>query len=341
MITEYFSLRYIYVSDTVDNKVCYGCFIYCYRMQLGFDVSAYTDYIDSNVLNSVKGHYPNAMLNKMDIFYDCEWQKWLIQLQKICVPFYFLPSCNNINVSFQLAQKYENVTYPRFRISFYPQILPYKEYPSYPFNKIAFRYNINLSDEYSGFVRDLSEFISSSVFAFNEVCPMMHFNNQYGIKQFDDFYHIYAYKIAINWSELMHVTIDVYNEEHLKNFVTSLKSMIDKDVLCDTPYMSFCYRQTMNGVENDIIENTALCQRLHLTDKERYALIAHEIGHFVEKKNSRGNGENEEEIACDGYAVELGLGDSLKTALQKIVDAKICTEEKNKRILERIDKLCG
>lgn len=63
MITEYFSLRYIYVSDIVENKISNGCFIYCYKMQVGKDVSAYTKHIDNNILNSVKTHYPDAVMN--------------------------------------------------------------------------------------------------------------------------------------------------------------------------------------------------------------------------------------------------------------------------------------
>ena len=339
MMTEYFSLRYIYVLDVVDNKISNGCFIYCYKMQVGIDVSAYTDYLDTNILNSVRIHYPKAEMNSQNIFYDSDWQKWLIRLQKLCVPFYFLPSCGNIKVSFKLAQQYGNIKYPGFCISYYPQIFIEKENLVFPFNKINFRYNIVFTDEYSKFVRGLSDFISHHVFTFNDACPIMKFCNQYGIKTFDDFYHFFAYRIAINWTELMHETIDVYNEMHLKDFMTNPNSLINKDVLNDSPYTSFCFRPTTTGYENDIIENTALCQKLQLTDEERFALIAHELGHFVEVKNHRGNDSNKEEIACDEYAVELGLGSALKSALQKIVDAKICTIVNNEKIIERIIRL--
>lgn len=262
-----------------------------------------------------------------------------MKLRKICVPFYFLPSCGNIKVSFLLAQEYGNITYPGFCISYFPQFMPCKEAPSFPFNKVDFRYDIEFTDEYSTFVRGLSDFISHHVFTFNDACPMMKFNNQYGIKAFDGFYHYFAYKIAINWTELMHETIDVYNETHLKDFMTNPNSLINKDVLNDSPYTSFCLRQTTTGYENDIIENTALCQKLQLTDEERFALIAHELGHFVEVKNHRGNDSSKEEIACDEYAVELGLRSALKSALRKIVDANICSEDKNDKIKERIDIL--
>lgn len=339
MITEYFSLRYIYVSDIVENKISNGCFIYCYKMQVGKDVSAYTKYLDNNILNSVKTHYPDAVMNSQDIIYDSDWQRWVMKLRKICVPFYFLPSCGNIKVSFLLAQEYGNITYPGFCISYFPQFMPCKEAPSFPFNKVDFRYDIEFTDEYSTFVRGLSDFISHHVFTFNDACPMMKFNNQYGIKAFDGFYHYFAYKIAINWTELMHETIDVYNETHLKDFMTNPNSLINKDVLNDSPYTSFCLRQTTTGYENDIIENTALCQKLQLTDEERFALIAHELGHFVEVKNHRGNDSSKEEIACDEYAVELGLRSALKSALRKIVDANICSEDKNDKIKERIDIL--
>ncbi len=146
---------------------------------------------------------------------------------------------------------------------------------------------------------------------------MMQFNNQYGIKIFDDFYSSFADEIEINWKELMHETID----------------------LRDTLYMSICFRPTTDGDENDIIENTDLCKDLQLTDEERFALVAHEIGHFVEMKNQRGKGDNEEEIACDEYAVVLGLEEPLKSALRKIVDAKLCSEVSNEKIKERISSL--
>ena len=339
MITEYFSLRYIYVSDVVDNKISNGCFIYCYKMQVGIDVSAYTDYLDTNILNSVRIHYPKAEMNSQNIFYDSDWQEWLIKLQNLCVPFYFLPSCGNVEVSFLLSQEYGNITYPGFLISYFSQIMPYKEDPSFPFNKVNFRYDIKFTNEYTTFVRDLAKFIANSVFTFNDACPMMKFNNQYGIKSFDDFYHYFAYKIAINWTELMHETIDVYNEMHLKDFMTNPKSLMNRDVINDSPYMSFCFRKTVNGYENDIIENTDLCQKLQLTDKEKFALIAHELGHFIERKSHRGDGSNKEEIACDEYVVELGLGNALISALRKIVDANICSEDKNDKIKERIEIL--
>lgn len=60
-----------------------------------------------------------------------------------------------------------------------------------------------------------------------------------------------------------------------------------------------------------------MCQKANLTLQEQFALIAHEIGHFVSAYRNTGLRGQEEECYADNRATELGLGKDLASALQK------------------------
>lgn len=339
MMTEYFSLRYIYVSDTVDNKVSRGVFLYCYKMEMFKNNKQYMDFLDTYIERSIQKQYPKAQIQHQEIINDHYWLKWLTTLHKQSIPFYNIPACEFSYKSMGEIDAQRDTLYPCTIISFYPEISVIPEDPSFPFNKIDFRYPIELTDEFSLFATDLSIFIRNNLFTFEEACPKMRFNNLQHLAIFNLFYKSFSNRISYKWPELMHIIIDVYNENNLKWFMTDSKALLSKSDINDTPYMSICFLRIENGFSNDIIENSELCKGLKLTIGERFALIAHEIGHFVDTKNWQERENNDEEIACDCYAVELGLGSALKSALQKIVDAKICTVVNNEKIIERINRL--
>jgi hypothetical protein len=87
---------------------------------------------------------------------------------------------------------------------------------------------------------------------------------------------------------------------------------------------------------NVIFYNEEECDRIKLTEEERYALLAHELGHYYDS-TSRELGQQLREINADDFAVKLGLGCYLASALQKIQEA--VDEETRMLIQERIDRL--
>ena len=56
----------------------------------------------------------------------------------------------------------------------------------------------------------------------------------------------------------------------------------------------------------------------NLTEDEKHALIAHEIGHIYLKLSNANLGELNEELAADKFAFSIGLQSDLKSALIKI-----------------------
>ena len=83
--------------------------------------------------------------------------------------------------------------------------------------------------------------------------------------------------------------------------------------------------------------NEQICQKLDLTQKEQYAMIAHEIGHILDSSPREENNQLGREFNADLFAVKLGLSKELKTGLEKIVASGNYIAEDdclNKRIKE-------
>lgn len=69
-----------------------------------------------------------------------------------------------------------------------------------------------------------------------------------------------------------------------------------------------------------IFYNEAKADELGLTEEERFACIAHEIGHY--RDNTPLNGSSQErEYNADDFATQLGLRLPLISALEKMADA--------------------
>lgn len=61
------------------------------------------------------------------------------------------------------------------------------------------------------------------------------------------------------------------------------------------------------------------CSRFNFSQGEEFALIAHELGHaYIQENPKQFSDILEEECTADDYAVSLGLGNELKSALIKI-----------------------
>lgn len=149
----------------------------------------------------------------------------------------------------------------------------------------------------------------------------MNFTNNYNIQVFDDFMQIYLQNIDILWTELKDIVIDVYDKDsaQLKDYIINHDLLGDMSENIDSPFQCYPKVQYHNQTFNDIIMRGDLCNTAHLTQQEQFALIAHEIGHFVSKYKKTGLNGQADEFYADDRTVELGLRCELASALQKCI----------------------
>jgi len=60
--------------------------------------------------------------------------------------------------------------------------------------------------------------------------------------------------------------------------------------------------------------------QLGLSESECFACIAHELGHILDTSDRYGTQPQMREKKADEFAVKLGLGESLKSALDKMIE---------------------
>lgn len=147
----------------------------------------------------------------------------------------------------------------------------------------------------------------------------MIFTNKYNIQVFEDFMQSYSQTIDAFWPELKGVVIDVYDKDsaQLKDYIINHDKFEDLSGNIDSLFQCYPNYEYNNQTYNDIIMRRDLCQKANLSQQEQFALIAHEIGHFVlTYKNIELIGQ-EEEFYADDRAAELGLRKDLASALQK------------------------
>lgn len=312
--------------------------MYCYKMVAGVDNTAYMEFIDKHILASVQTLYPDANLCREEMIDDSKWARWFRMIGSACVPLNMIPSISENDIAAINGDVAKFIKLPTFEVQIFNQSVIYKEDPGYPFNRIEFRYPIGITPDQIDFSIRLKDFLINYMHTFSSSLPMLRFHNPHNLFVFSQFYSLYAKRACLLWPELMHLSIDVYNNHHLKSFMTAPGTLCTPTVLCDTPYLSFCFRHTANGtIENDIIENTYLCTNTSLTPDERYALIAHELGHFVETaRQSTFRDGFQEESTCDQYAVQLGMKAEIKSALQKLLNANVCSQLQNAILAQRI-----
>lgn len=124
----------------------------------------------------------------------------------------------------------------------------------------------------------------------------MKFNNLDNTKIFDDFWNKYG--------ESLHFINDII-----------VKSSND-DLDINNPYGFI-----PNNIPLTIERYSIPCSRFNFSPKEEFALIAHEFGHaYIQENSIQFSDILEEECNADDYAVNLGLGNELKSALLKIYD---------------------
>jgi Zn-dependent protease with chaperone function len=142
--------------------------------------------------------------------------------------------------------------------------------------------------------------------------------------------------------------------EIFKSFVDQFEKEIDENFNEDTctifgineqhPLFSAIANSTDPCAYNRIVKplsiaiNEKVIQQLKLTNEEQYAMIAHEIGHILDKTPRDMNNQLIREFNADQFAVNLNLTKELKTGLEKLIESGDYPEE-NEGLKERIKKL--
>lgn len=144
---------------------------------------------------------------------------------------------------------------------------------------------------------------------------------------FDSFINKYKRIIVNLYSILNNIIINVVDINH----VSSISWVFNQKDYDDSPYGS----NTLNPyyiVDNEIGFGA------NLTEDEKHALIAHEIGHIYLKLSNANQGGLKEELEADRFACTIGLQSALKSALIKVAGIDKASDQKDE-IQYRASKL--
>lgn len=145
MLKEYYSLRYIRVTDIVCGQPCQGTFIYCYKIVPGIDNADYMDFLDSHILSSVQTIYKSAQLCKEEMTDDTKWHKWYKLFTQHQVSMTLFPEFTFADLQTMANNDVPKPKLPTPEIGLYiPQPL-YIEEPGYPFNRVEFHYPLSIT----------------------------------------------------------------------------------------------------------------------------------------------------------------------------------------------------
>lgn len=109
---------------------------------------------------------------------------------------------------------------------------------------------------------------------------------------------------------------DVYTDTgNFTGFANDEKRGMYNSKKSDTPFQ--CLNNFMGHTE--IMRHKACCDAANLTVDEQYALIAHEIGHFIATIERIQVYGFDEEVFADSIAVKIGLRNEIISAIQKLI----------------------
>lgn len=168
---------------------------------------------------------------------------------------------------------------------------------------------------------DIELLEGTSIFRFYMV-----FNNLNNLPVVTQFEAIYGSQIEQEYPEFANKRIRIYTDQQGDGYIKKW------NVSNDSPY-------TSNHVVNEIMRSEDVYSRCGFSDEEEYAIIAHELGHFVAALRGEVTLVNlEDEKNADQMAVKLGLANHMKSAIQKMIDINIHPEN-NEEMLQRIAEL--
>ena len=108
--------------------------------------------------------------------------------------------------------------------------------------------------------------------------------------------------------------------ELLRNRTERIAVVVPGDILAKAFWDSepFVFNRVIN--KGSIWYNEYKVNEIGLDQEECYACIAHELGHMMDPNQRNPEHQQDRESYADGIACELGLGDSMISALRKMID---------------------
>ena len=141
------------------------------------------------------------------------------------------------------------------------------------------------------------------------------------------------------------------NAESLRDRTERIAVVVPGDMLagvfCDSE--PFAFNKAIN--KGSIWYNECKVNEIGLDQEECYACIAHELGHMMDPNQRNLEHQQDREITADRIACELGLGNSMISALNKMIDYyqqpdgaadnNVCKDNLQKRInvLAKVEKV--
>lgn len=110
------------------------------------------------------------------------------------------------------------------------------------------------------------------------------------------------------------------NAESLRDRTERIAVVVPGDMLagvfCDSE--PFAFNRAINN--GSIWYNECKVNEMGLDQEECYACIVHELGHMMDPNQRNLEHQQDREIYADRIACKLGLGDSMISALHKMID---------------------
>ena len=139
--------------------------------------------------------------------------------------------------------------------------------------------------------------------------------------------------------------------ELLRNRMERITVVLPEDSLAGAFWDSepFAFNRAINN--GSIWYNEYKVNEIGLDQEECYACIAHELGHMMDPNQRNLEHQQDREIYADSIACKLGLGDSMISALNKMIDYyqqpdgaadnNVCKDNLQKRInvLAKVEKV--
>ena len=139
--------------------------------------------------------------------------------------------------------------------------------------------------------------------------------------------------------------------ELLRNRTERIAVVVPGDILAKVFWDSepFVFNRVIN--KGSIWYNEYKVNEIGLDQEECYACIAHELGHMMDPNQRNLEHQQDRKITADRIACELGLGNSMISALNKMIDYyqqpdgaadnNVCKDNLQKRInvLAKVEKV--
>ncbi len=139
----------------------------------------------------------------------------------------------------------------------------------------------------------------------------MKFKNSNQISIFDEFTNLYGKTVDTLYPEMQAITVNVCTNDIISTVSSG-----------DSP---FFYDKDSNGYKIEYAPKC--CDDYEFTDDEKFALIAHELGHIILDLKNQSNCDSQaeelqaEELQADKIASTIINKDYLKSALQKMANS--------------------